>query len=128
MEQLQNFLLILQVIIALVLIIIVLMQKTDEDSLSGIGGNSNPTNSAFSSKSSVNIVTKITFFLVIAFMLNCLFLASISKLINKSISDKITSKASKDSTNSKDLKNSTEGESKENSNTKQVNDKEIPSL
>ena len=128
MEQLQNFLLILQVIIALVLIIIVLMQKTDEDSLSGIGGNSNPTNSAFSSKSSVNIVTKITFFLVIAFMLNCLFLASISKLINKSISDKITSKVSKDSTNSKDLKNSTEGESKENSNTKQVNDKEIPSL
>ena len=122
MEQLQNFLLILQVIIALVLIIIVLMQKTDEDSLSGIGGNSNPTNSAFSSKSSVNIVTKITFFLVIAFMLNCLFLASISKLINKSISDKITSKARKD------LKNSTEGESKENSNTKQVNDKEIPSL
>jgi protein translocase SecG subunit len=128
MEQLQNFLLILQVIIALVLIIIVLMQKTDEDSLSGIGGNSNPTNSAFSSKSSVNIVTKITFFLVIAFMLNCLFLASISKLINKSISNKITSKASKDSTNSKDLKSSTESESKENSNNKQVNDKEIPSL
>ena len=122
MEQLQNFLLILQVIIALVLIIIVLMQKTDEDSLSGIGGNSNPTNSAFSSKSSVNIVTKITFFLVIAFMLNCLFLASISKLINKSIGDKIISEASKD------LKNSTEGESKENINTKQVNDKEIPSL
>lgn len=128
MEQLQNFLLILQVIIALVLIIIVLMQKTDEDSLSGIGGNSNPTNSAFSSKSSVNIVTKITFFLVIAFMLNCLFLASISKLINKSISDKIISKASKDSANSKDLKNSTKGDSKENNNTKQVNNKEIPSL
>lgn len=128
MEQLQNFLLILQVIIALVLIIIVLMQKTDEDSLSGIGGNSNPTNSAFSSKSSVNIVTKITFFLVIAFMLNCLFLASISKLINKSISDKIISKASKDSANSKDLKNSTKGDSKENNNTKQFNNKEIPSL
>jgi protein translocase SecG subunit len=128
MEQLQNFLLILQVIIALVLIIIVLMQKTDEDSLSGIGGNSNPTNSAFSSKSSVNIVTKITFFLVIAFMLNCLFLASISKLINKSISDKIISKASQDSGNSKDLKNSIESESKENSNNKQINSKEIPSL
>ena len=94
MENLQNFLLTLQIFVAIVLIAIVILQKTDEDSLSGIGGNSNPTNSAFSNKSSVNILTKITFGLILLFMINCLVLATVSKTINKSISDKINSKAS----------------------------------
>ncbi|MFT6106130.1 MAG: preprotein translocase subunit SecG [Rickettsiales bacterium] len=87
MENLQFFLLILQVVIALVMIILVLIQKSDGDSLGGIGGGgggSGGLNSVMSSKSSANILTKITMVLAGLFMLNCLFLALISSKMNNS--------------------------------------------
>lgn len=84
MENLQLFLLIMQVVIAVVIIFLVLVQKSDGDSLSGIGGGSGGLNSVMSSKSSANFLTKATMILVAFFMLNCLVLALISSKINKS--------------------------------------------
>ena len=85
MENLQLFLLILQVVIAVVMIVLVLLQKSDGDSLSGIGGGSGGLNSVMSSKASANILTKITMVLIGIFMLNCLILASISNASKKAL-------------------------------------------
>jgi preprotein translocase subunit SecG len=85
MENLQLFLLIFQVVIAVVMIILVLLQKSDGDSLSGIGGGSGGLNSVMSSKASANILSKITMVLIGIFMLNCLILASISNSSKKAI-------------------------------------------
>ncbi len=85
MENLQLFLLILQVVIAVAMIILVLLQKSDGDSLSGIGGGSGGLNSVISSKASANILTKITMVLIGIFMLNCLILASLSNSSKKAI-------------------------------------------
>ena len=84
MENLQIFLLVMQVVIAVAMIFLVLLQKSDGDSLSGIGGGSGGLNSVISSKSSANFLTKATMVLVALFMLNCLVLALISSKINKS--------------------------------------------
>lgn len=89
MENLQLFLLILQVIIAVVLIALVLLQKSDGDSLSGIGGGSGGMNSVMSSKASANALSKITMILVGIFMLNCLVLASISNASKKAIQQEL---------------------------------------
>lgn len=89
MESLQLFLLVLQVVIALVMIFMVLIQKSDGDSLSGIGGGSGGLNSVISSKSSANFLTRSTMVLAALFMLNCLVLALISSKINKSNSDSL---------------------------------------
>jgi len=102
MENLQVFLLILQVVVAVLMIIMVLIQKSDGDSLSGIGGGSGGLNSAISSKSSANLLTKITMFLVAVFMLNCLVLALISSKINNSTHleiDKVIEQQNKASSN-----------------------------
>jgi preprotein translocase subunit SecG len=78
MENLQLSLLILQVIVAVVMILLVLLQKSDGDALKGIGGGSGGLNSVISSKSSANILSKITMVLVAIFMVNCLILAGLS--------------------------------------------------
>jgi preprotein translocase subunit SecG len=85
MESFQLFLLILQVVIAVVMVILVLLQKSDGDSLSGIGGGSGGLNSVISGKASANILSKTTMVLVGIFMLNCLILASLSGASNKAI-------------------------------------------
>jgi preprotein translocase subunit SecG len=85
MENFQLFLLILQIIIALILIILVLLQKSDGDSLSGIGGGSGGLNSVISGKASANILSKTTMVLIGIFMLNCLVLASLSNASNKAV-------------------------------------------
>jgi preprotein translocase subunit SecG len=87
MENFQLFLLILQVVIAVVMIILVLLQKSDGDSLSGIGGGSGGLNSVVSSKASANILSKTTMVLVGIFMLNCLILASLSGASNKALKE-----------------------------------------
>lgn len=101
MEKLQLFLLILQVIVALSLIILVLVQKSDGDSLGGIGGGSGGMNSVISSRASANALTKITMILAGIFMLNCLILASISNSSNKAIKDDLEKAIEKEE---KDLK------------------------
>ena len=89
MENFQLFLLILQVIIAVVMIILVLLQKSDGDSLCGIGGGSGGLNSAISSKATANILSKITMVLIGIFMLNCLVLASISRSSNNKVASEL---------------------------------------
>ncbi len=88
MSNLQTFLLVSQIIVAVLLIIIVLLQKNDSDSLSGIGG-SGGLNSVISSKSSANVLTKTTMFLVALFMINCLVLATISSNSQKQIQEEL---------------------------------------
>lgn len=61
------------------------MQKSDGDSLSGIGGGSGGLNSVMSSKASANLMTKTTMILIGVFMLNCLILASLSNSTKKAI-------------------------------------------
>jgi preprotein translocase subunit SecG len=73
------------VIIAVVMIILVLLQKSDGDSLSGIGGGSGGLGSAISSKATANILSKATMVLIGIFMLNCLVLAAMSNATNKKI-------------------------------------------
>lgn len=87
MENFQLFLLILQVIIAVAMIILVLLQKSDGDSLSGIGGGSGGLNSVMSGKATANVLSKTTMILIGIFMLNCLILASISNASNKAIAN-----------------------------------------
>lgn len=89
MEKLQLFLLILQVVIAVVMVILVLLQKSDGDSLSGIGGGSGGLNSVISSKASANILSKTTMILVGVFMFNCLILATISNAGKKKIASEL---------------------------------------
>lgn len=89
MENFQLFLLVLQVVIASSLIILVLLQKSDGDSLSGIGGGSGGINAAISRRSAANILSKITITLIAIFMLNCLILAAISKSDRQKISEEL---------------------------------------
>lgn len=101
MEKLQVFLLVFQIIIAVMMIIAVLLQKSDGDSLSGIGGGSGGLGSVVSSKTSASILSKITMVLIGIFMLNCLVLASLYSKTSKSTKlqvDEILDKESKDGT------------------------------
>ncbi len=57
MEKIQLFLLILQVIIALVMIVTILLQKTGGDSLGGIGGGSGGLGSGISARASAQMLS-----------------------------------------------------------------------
>jgi len=101
MENFQLFLLIFQVVIAVVMVILVLLQKSDGDSLSGIGGGSGGLGSVISGKATANILSKTTMILIGIFMLNCLILASLSNATSKSIEkdlDKIIQEQEKSGT------------------------------
>ena len=104
MEGLQLFLLIFQIIIAVILVILVLLQKSDGDSLSGIGSGSGGLNSVVSSKATASILSKSTMVLIGIFMLNCLILASLSNVKSKAIEkdlDKIVKEQSAKTSDSK---------------------------
>ena len=89
MEGIQLFLLILQIIIAVLLVTLVLVQKSDGDSLSGLGSGSGGLNSAISGRSSMSILSKTTMSLVALFMINCLVLATISNNSQKQIQEEL---------------------------------------
>ncbi|NBX52617.1 MAG: preprotein translocase subunit SecG [Proteobacteria bacterium] len=89
MEGVQFFLLIVQIIVAVLMIILVLAQKSDGDSLSGLSSSSAGLNSAISGKASMSILSKITMTLIAIFMVNCLVLASISKNKSTKISQEL---------------------------------------
>jgi preprotein translocase subunit SecG len=82
----MHILLFIQIIIAILLIVLVLLQKSDGDSLSGIGGGSGGLNSAISRKSGISFLNKVTFILVGVFLINCLILAKMSKSQHNKIS------------------------------------------
>ena len=77
MESLQTVLFVIQIIVSALLIIIVLMQKSGEDALSGIGGGSS-NKGLMPYKSVANALTKITMTFFAIFMINSLMLATIS--------------------------------------------------
>jgi len=76
MESLQMFLFIVQIILSVLIILFVLLQQTDEDSLSGIGSGASAK--MLSKRSSSTPISKATMTLFILFMFNSLFLATIS--------------------------------------------------
>ena len=76
MGSLQTFLFIVQIILSVLIILFVLLQQTDEDSLSGIGGGANAK--MLSKRNLSTPVSKTTMILFILFMLNSLLLATIS--------------------------------------------------
>ena len=77
MESLQTFLFIIQIILSLIIVLFVLLQQTDGDSLSGIGGGA-ANAKMLSKRSSGSPISKMTMVVFILFMLNSLFLATIS--------------------------------------------------
>ncbi len=89
MEGIQLFLLVFQIILAVFLIVLVLVQKSDGDSLSGLGSGSGGLNSAISGRSAMSILSKITMSLATLFMINCLVLASLTKNKSSSISKEL---------------------------------------
>ncbi|MHC0449430.1 MAG: preprotein translocase subunit SecG [Candidatus Lariskella arthropodorum] len=93
-----DLLCIFQVIITLLLIFVVLLQKTGNDTISGL---SSAGPSVFSSRSSSGLLKKVTIILAIAFMMNSLLLARgimrDSNAASAIISD-IEKEAEKDST------------------------------
>ena len=89
MEGIQLFLLVFQIILAVLMVILVLIQKSDGDSLSGLGSGSGGLNSAISGRSAMSILSKITMSLATLFMINCLVLASMTKNKSNSISKEL---------------------------------------
>lgn len=89
MEGIQLFLLVFQIILAVLMIALVLVQKSDGDSLSGLGSGSGGLNSAISGRSAMSILSKITMSLATLFMINCLVLASLTKNKSSSISKEL---------------------------------------
>ena len=67
----MNVLLVLQIMILVGLIASILLQHTSADGFTSMAGGSN----LLSSRSSGNALTKVTFILIAAFMLNSLFMA-----------------------------------------------------
>ncbi len=74
-----------QIVLAAGLIIVILIQQSDGDSLSGIGGNN--MNSAISKQTATSLLGKITFGLIIIFFLNSLALGSIAKFSNQKLQE-----------------------------------------
>jgi protein translocase SecG subunit len=87
MEGFQFFLLVSQIVIAVLLIFLVLIQKSDGDSLTGLSSGSNGLNSAISGRTGMSILNKVTMALIALFMINCLLLASITNKKRLSISN-----------------------------------------
>ena len=66
---------IVQICIIALIVLVVLFQKSGTDSLAGLSGGGH---GIVSGRTSGTLLTKITFFLAIAFMLNSLFLARLT--------------------------------------------------
>lgn len=66
-----TILLIIQLFIVLSLILVILLQKTGTDSLAGLSGSGH---NFMSAKATTNIMSKITIYLAIAFMVNSLII------------------------------------------------------
>lgn len=77
MSSIQTFLFIVQIVLSVLIILCVLLQQTDNDSLSGIsGGNGNAQ--MLSKRSMSTPMSKFTMILFILFMLNSMLLATFS--------------------------------------------------
>ncbi len=84
----MNILLFVHIIIALLLIIVILMQKTGNDGLSGIGGG-NGNMGVVAGRTVANFLTKTTMVLAGLFIINAIILANLSSGKNSKILEKI---------------------------------------
>lgn len=81
----QTILMVAHLIIAILLVGVILLQRTNEDGLSGLGGGGGFGN-IMSARSSAGLLSKITSVLAILFFVNCILLANLSlREANKSI-------------------------------------------
>ena len=71
-----NIFLILHLMLAVILVVVILLQRSDEGALGGIGGGS--FSGMLTGRSSANFLTKITTFIAALFLCNCLLLAVLS--------------------------------------------------
>lgn len=74
----ENTLITIQIILAFALIFCVLVQKTSSDGLSGLTNSSSGGHGIISGRSSANFLNKLTWFLALLFIANCLLMANIT--------------------------------------------------
>ena len=77
MSSLQSFLFIFQIVLSVSIILLVLLQQTDNDSLSGISA-SNGNAQMMSKRTTTTPISKLTMVLFVLFMFNSLLLATFS--------------------------------------------------
>lgn len=95
----ENIVLAIHMIIVVAMILVILVQRTNTDGLSGLGGGSSSGNALFSVRGKANILTKLTSFLALGFLITSLTLAYMANhRTNKSLVDKIVSDKTKIST------------------------------
>jgi preprotein translocase subunit SecG len=90
-----NTLLFVHFVIAILLITVILLQKTSENGLGGIGGGNNT--GLVSSRSAANFMTRSTIILGVLFFANAIVLANLSSKSYTGITEKIE-KSTKSST------------------------------
>ncbi len=83
----MNILLFIHVVVAILLVITILLQKSGVDSLSGIGGKSEP--GLVGARTASNFLTKTTVVLAAIFFVNSIILANLSTGHNKNIAKTI---------------------------------------
>lgn len=83
----MNILLFVHIVIAILLIIVILMQKTGNDGLSGIGGGGNM--GLVAGRTIANFLTKTTMLLAALFIINAIILANLSSRKTPDIIKKI---------------------------------------
>ena len=83
MQSLENFLFIFQIVLSVLIIFFVLLQQSDENSLSGIGAGA--ANAKMLSKRTLESpISKMTMIIFVIFMCNSLLLATLSARNHKS--------------------------------------------
>lgn len=83
MQSLESFLFIFQIVLSILIIFFVLLQQSDENSLSGIGAGA--ANAKMLSKRTLESpISKMTMIIFIIFMCNSLLLATLSARTHKS--------------------------------------------
>lgn len=89
-----DFLIIVHLIISILLIAVIILQRSSKDGLSGLGGGSNNINSILSAKTVAHALSKLTTYLIAAFLVNCIILGNLAiDRTHETIIDKFDSKA-----------------------------------
>lgn len=84
--KMMNILLFVHIVIAILLIMVILMQKTGNDGLSGMGGNNM---GVVAGRTVVNFLTRTTIVLAVLFVVNAIVLANISSRKKSGIIEQI---------------------------------------
>lgn len=92
----DNIILVIHLIVVSALIFVILIQRSGQDGLSGLGGASSGSNALFSVRGKANLLTKMTSILATIFLITSLSLAYIATHKNKaSVLESTKSESSK---------------------------------